>query len=173
MFLLFFDAYLLLQFVWMKKVLFVCLGNICRSPMAEGVFNKLIKERGLQDLFQCDSAGTAGYHIGELPDLRTRKVCELMHTPLDHRGRKINKADLQEFDILLAMDQANYFDILHQLGVSDEDKHKVRLLRSFEPNNLQGEVPDPYYGTMEDFHNVYAMLEKACGALLDTLTEKS
>ena len=172
MFVVFFDAYLSLQFVWMKKVLFVCLGNICRSPMAEGVFNKLAKERGLENLFFSDSAGTAGYHIGELPDLRTRKVCELKHTPLNHRGRKINKDDLQEYDLLLAMDQANYFDILNQLAVSDEEKHKVRLLRSFEQGALEGEVPDPYYGTMEDFHNVYTMLEKACSALLDSLTKK-
>src|SRR4051812_2291384 len=116
----------------MKKVLFVCLGNICRSPMAEGIFNKLITERGLQHQFSCDSAGTAGYHIGELPDYRTRKVCELNETPLDHRGRKLSKGDVQEFDLLLAMDQANYYDILHQLGFNEENQGKVRLLRSFE-----------------------------------------
>lgn len=157
----------------MKKVLFVCLGNICRSPMAEGVFNKLVSERGLDHLFTCDSAGTAGYHIGELPDLRTRKVCEQNDILLQHRGRKINKEDIKEFDLLLAMDQANYFDILHQLNVSEEDKYKVRLLRSFEPNSQSGEVPDPYYGTMEDFQKVYAMLEKACNALLDDLLKDS
>lgn len=155
----------------MKKVLFVCLGNICRSPMAEGVFNKLVSERGAEHLFSCDSAGTAGYHIGELPDLRTRKVCEQNNIVLQHRGRKINKEDLKEFDLLLAMDQANYFDILHQLGVPEEDKHKVRLLRSFEKDNPIGEVPDPYYGTMEDFQKVYTMLEKSCSTLLDILVK--
>lgn len=141
--------------------------------MAEGVFNKLAADKGVDHLFYCDSAGTAGYHIGELPDLRTRKVCEQNGILLQHRGRKINKEDLREFDLLLAMDQANYFDILHQLSVSEEEKHKVRLLRSFEPNGPSGEVPDPYYGTMEDFQKVYTMLEKACNDLLGNLLKDS
>jgi protein-tyrosine phosphatase len=153
----------------MKKVLFVCLGNICRSPMAEGVFNRLIKERGLEGSISCDSAGTAGYHIGELPDFRTRKVCELNNTPLNHRGRKISKEDIQEFDLLLAMDQANYYDILHQLSIKELDQKKVRLMRSYELGAENGEVPDPYYGDMQDFHNVFAMLEKACRGLLEEL----
>lgn len=140
--------------------------------MAEGVFNKLVKERGLEKEFGCDSAGTAGYHIGELPDYRTRKVCENNNTPLSHRGRKLSPEDMQEFDLVLAMDQANYYDILHQLGISEDKQEKVRLLRSYENGTEMGEVPDPYYGDMNDFKNVYTMLEKACGALLNELTKK-
>ncbi len=154
----------------MKKVLFVCLGNICRSPMAEGVLNKLLKEKGLEGKILCDSAGTAGYHIGELPDFRTRKVCEENQAPLNHRGRKICKEDLAEFDLLLAMDQANYYDILHQLAVKEEDRDRIRLVRSYETGAIETkEVPDPYYGDMNDFYTVYTMLENACKGLLQEL----
>ena len=154
----------------MKKILFVCLGNICRSPMAEAIFNSLLREGGLEGLYSCDSAGTAGYHLGELPDFRTRKTCEMNNIPVNHRGRKISKSDVEDFDLLLAMDQTNYQDILRQLTVSEKDEQKVRLLRSYEPNGTGKEIPDPYYGDMNDFKNVYEMLERACGCLLDDLT---
>ena len=151
------------------KVLFVCLGNICRSPMAEGIFNKLTKERGL-DNFSCDSAGTAAYHVGELPDFRTRKICELNTTPLNHRGRKLYPDDLKVFDLIMAMDLMNYKDILDQLHVTEHDKDKVRLMRSYEPDGYGKEVPDPYYGDLDDFKLVYAMLEKSCNEMLDEIT---
>ncbi|MBC7390896.1 MAG: low molecular weight phosphotyrosine protein phosphatase [Opitutaceae bacterium] len=151
------------------KVLFVCLGNICRSPMAEGIFNKLVKERGLGQKYTSDSAGTAGYHIGELPDFRTRKICEVNATPLNHRGRKLLKEDINTFDLILAMDLMNYKDILEQLLVSDSEKSKVRIMRSYEPDGYGKEVPDPYYGDLEDFKLVYSMLENACTCMLDEL----
>jgi protein-tyrosine phosphatase len=157
----------------MKKVLFVCLGNICRSPMAEAIFNKLVAERGLEGHFQSDSAGTAGYHIGELPDFRTRKICEENQAPVSHRGRKISKSDLHDFDIILAMDNANYHDIIRQLAVPEELNDKVQLMRSYDGDSTGAEVPDPYYGNMDDFKNVYAMLQSACNGLLDSLQPKS
>ena len=145
----------------------VCLGNICRSPMAEAIFNKLLKERGLDNVFSCDSAGTAAYHVGELADFRTRKICELNSAPLNHRGRKIHKDDLNVFDLILTMDLMNYKDVLDLLQVTDTDKNKVRLMRSFEPDGYSKEVPDPYYGDLDDFKLVYTMLDQACNAFLD------
>jgi len=153
-----------------KKILFVCLGNICRSPMAEAIFNKLAEDRSLHHVFKCTSAGTAGYHIGELPDYRTRMVCEMNAVTLNHRGRKIGHDDLAEFDLILAMDSSNVRDIIHLLKVKEEHSDKIRLLRSFEPDGEGKEVPDPYYGNLDDFKNVYEMLLKSCGHLLDELT---
>lgn len=154
------------------KVLFVCLGNICRSPMAEAVFNKLVRERKLTDKYTSDSVGTAGYHIGELPDFRTRKICDENQTPIQHHGRKLSKNDLDEFDLLVAMDQSNYRDILSQLGIAEADKDKVKLMRDYDDEGQGLEVPDPYYGDLNDFRHVYAILTKACNALLDELEKK-
>lgn len=155
-----------------KKILFVCLGNICRSPMAEAIFNKLAEDRSLQQVFKCTSAGTAGYHIGELPDFRTRMVCEMNEVAINHRGRKIGYNDLAEFDLILAMDDSNLQDIIQQLKVQEEHLPKIRLLRSFEPDGEGKEVPDPYYGNLDDFKNMYEMLLKSCSHLLDELTSK-
>lgn len=154
------------------NILFVCLGNICRSPMAEGIFNKLVRERGLEEKYACKSAGTAGYHIGELPDFRTRKICEINATPLNHKGRKLLKEDINSFDLILAMDLMNYKDILDQLLVADVDRNKVRIMRSYEPDGYGKEVPDPYYGDLDDFKLVYSMLESSCNHLLDDLELK-
>ena len=140
--------------------------------MAEGVFNKLVKDRGLEHQYSCDSAGTAAYHIGELPDFRTRKICELNATTLNHRGRKLQRDDLKVFDLIIAMDLMNYKDILDILLVADEDKNKVRLMRSYEPDGYGKEVPDPYYGDLDDFKLVYTMLEHSCNGLLDNLEKE-
>jgi len=151
------------------KVLFVCLGNICRSPMAHSVFNKLAKERGLEDQYHATSAGTAGYHIGQSPDARTKIVCDQNQTLIEHKGRKFQKEDFEEFDLILAMDGSNLKDILNLLHENDESRNKVKLLRSYEPNGEGKEVPDPYYGNLDDFNNVYEMLINACGHLLDKI----
>ena len=151
------------------KVLFVCLGNICRSPMAEGVFNKLVNERGLEEKFYSTSAGTADYHIGQSPDARTKIVCDLNKAPIEHKGRKFEKEDLKEFDLILAMDGNNLKDILSLVNENDESRKKVKLLRSYEPNGERKEVPDPYYGNLDDFKTVYSMLVNACNHLLNTL----
>ena len=154
------------------KVLFVCLGNICRSPMAEGIFNKLAKERGLEEQFYSTSAGTAGYHIGQSPDARTKIVCDINKAPVDHKGRKFEKEDFKEFDLILAMDQNNLKDILSLATENDDCRNKVKLLRSYETNGDGKEVPDPYYGNLDDFKNVYEMLVNACNQLLDKINLK-
>jgi len=151
------------------KVIFVCLGNICRSPMADGVFNKLAKERGLEEQFHSTSAGTAGYHIGQSPDARTKIVCDLNKASIEHKGRKFEKEDLKEFDLILAMDKSNLSDILSLVIENDESRNKVKLLRSYEPDGEGKEVPDPYYGNLDDFKNVYSILENACNHLLDKI----
>jgi len=157
----------------MIKVLFVCLGNICRSPLAEAVFNHLAKQRGLQDRLSCDSAGTSTYHIGEPPDERTFEVAEKNGLTLNHLGRQIRADDFQEFDYILAMDESNYRDILQfakNRGVKLRDGRVVKL-RKFENSGANLDVPDPYYGGMRGFDQVYDILNRSITGFLDYLEE--
>ncbi|PKQ70160.1 low molecular weight protein-tyrosine-phosphatase [Raineya orbicola] len=151
----------------MKKVLFVCLGNICRSPLAEGIFKKLIEEAGLQNQISVDSAGTSSYHIGELPDYRTCQVAEKNGIILTHRARQVRKEDFLEFDYILAADKSNLQHLQNLQKQVLNGKAKVCLIRDWEGKNL--EVPDPYYGTMRDFEDGYALLEKSLKSFLDHL----
>jgi protein-tyrosine phosphatase len=139
------------------KVLFVCLGNICRSPLAEGILGKLAKEAGLQEQIQIDSAGTSTYHLGELPDYRTRQVAENNGIRLTHRARQFKKSDFEEFDYILAADKSN---LAHLKTLQNpHSKAKLHLIRDWEGDSL--EVPDPYYGSMKDFEEGYVILENA------------
>ena len=160
----------------MINVLFVCLGNICRSPIAEGTFRELVKKRGLQDEISCDSAGTAGYHIGQLPDQRTMKNAEKHGLKLTHRGRKLSVADLDDFEHIVVMDEANFKDVndfyyktIHKTPLAD----KLFLLRDHDPET-RGivEVPDPYYESEPFFEDVYQIVWRSNRALLDYLIEK-
>lgn len=145
----------------MIKVLFVCLGNICRSPLAEAIFKKMLQEQGLEDKISCDSAGTSDYHIGELPDERTIANATKNGLTLNHRGRQINKSDFSRFDYILAMDKGNYRNIaLAKEGLSNS-KAKIFMMRQFENSNEPAEVPDPYYGGAEGFQKVYEVLQNA------------
>ena len=150
------------------KILFVCLGNICRSPLAEGVLGKLLAAEGLQGQIEVDSAGTSAYHIGELPDYRTRQVAENNGIRLTHRARQFKKADFDEFDYILAADKSN---LSHLKSLQNpHSKAKLHLIRDWEGENL--EVPDPYYGTMKDFEEVYLIVEKALRLFLEKLKKE-
>ncbi|HVD99179.1 MAG TPA: low molecular weight protein-tyrosine-phosphatase [Cytophagaceae bacterium] len=151
----------------MYKILFVCLGNICRSPLAEGVFKQYVSQKGLENNILCDSAGTAGYHIGSCPDTRSIQIARLYGIELDHFGRKLEPEDFNQFDVILAMDENNYKDILSLQKKSDGDA-KVFMFRDFDPAG-KGNVPDPYYGSMKDFDEVYQMCARTSENLLKYL----
>ncbi len=154
----------------MIKVLFVCLGNICRSPMAEGLFRDLVGKRELADRIHIDSAGTHGYHIGDPPDER---ACRAMaHHGVDIgrlEGRKVRAVDLDEFDYVLAMDRSNLRDLERLAG---GPRSHVRLFLEFAGNSTEREVPDPYYGGPEGFERVYALLEDAAVGLLGDIERR-
>ncbi|MEO8385316.1 MAG: low molecular weight protein-tyrosine-phosphatase [Betaproteobacteria bacterium] len=150
------------------KVLFVCLGNICRSPTAEAVFDKLVAEHGLTDVLEVDSAGTNGFHIGQSPDPRSVKCAAkrgIDLTPL--RGRQIERADFERFDYVIAMDDEN----VRQLSaLCPESQHgKFSLLLSYADRCNYREVPDPYYGGTREFELVLDLIESGCRGLLDHL----
>jgi low molecular weight protein-tyrosine phosphatase len=151
------------------RICFLCTGNICRSPTAEGVMRSLVEAAGLADRFDLDSAGTGGWHAGEQPDPRTRAVARRRGVVLDHRARRITAGDLDRFDLILAMDGDNLRDLDHVVRGAARRPH-VRLLRSFDPAAPTGaEVPDPYYGGDRGFDDVFDICDAACRGLLDHL----
>ena len=150
------------------QLLFVCLGNICRSPSAEGIMNHLIQEKELGDRIMCDSAGTSSYHIGSSPDRRMTAAAKLRDIALEGQARQFTVADFEEFDLILAMDKDNYQDIL-RLDSTGRYKDKVRLMCSFCTQHDDEEVPDPYYGGTEGFNYVIDLLLDACEGLLDSI----
>ncbi|MEH1982100.1 MAG: low molecular weight protein-tyrosine-phosphatase [Nostoc sp.] len=148
------------------KLLFVCLGNICRSPSAENIMNHLIEQAGLSDRILCDSAGTSSYHVGSPPDRRmSAAAATKLGIKLRGRARQFQKSDFQDFDLILAMDQENYENIL-TLDRTQEYQHKVRLMCEFCSRHTLKEVPDPYYGGEEGFNQVIDLLIDACEGLL-------
>ncbi|MGY8810297.1 MAG: low molecular weight protein-tyrosine-phosphatase [Pseudomonadales bacterium] len=149
----------------MTRVLFVCLGNICRSPSAQGVFEARLAERGLQEQFVVDSAGTGGYHTGEPPDKRATSAAHKRGYDLSRqRARAVRDSDFNEFDLILAMDNSNLQNLLAR---APEVTHtKIQLFMSVAPQ-LPQEVPDPYFGGDDGFEQVLDMLETAADALLD------
>lgn len=159
----------------MKTTLFVCLGNICRSPMAEGVFKDLLEKQELQEQFSCDSAGTAAYHTGELADTRMRETAQSHGIMLTSRARKISVEDFDNFDYILAMDKSNYDNILAlRKQRQHEGKAQVMMMRNFSssPANQNQGVPDPYYGTQDGFEEVYQILLDANNNFLNFLKEQ-
>jgi len=154
------------------RVLFVCLGNICRSPLAEGVFQHLARSRGLESRLEVDSAGTGAWHVGERPDKRSRAVALKHGIELPGRARQVDEEDLRDFDLILAMDGDN----LHQLRSMESataETVEIRLLREFDPAS-DGDlaVPDPYYGGPDGFDTVFEMVHRSCEALLDELEDR-
>ncbi|NEP00193.1 MAG: low molecular weight phosphotyrosine protein phosphatase [Symploca sp. SIO2E9] len=152
------------------KLLFVCLGNICRSPSAENIMNHLIEQAGLSDSIFCDSAGTSSYHIGSLPDRRMTVAAEHRGIILKGRARQFQKSDFEEFDLILAMDHQNYRDIL-SLDSGMKYLDKVRLMCEFAWHHSEQEVPDPYYGGSEGFNRVIDLLLDACEGLLQQVVK--
>ncbi len=144
------------------KVLMVCLGNICRSPLAEGILKKQVQEKGLD--WEVDSAGTSGWHVGELPDSRSIAIAKQYGIDItDQRSRKFQKADLDTFDLVLAMDTSNYNDIL-RLASADQAA-KVKMILNFAYPNENRSVPDPYYN--DGFEGVYTLLDLSCGKIIE------
>jgi protein-tyrosine phosphatase len=153
------------------KLLFVCLGNICRSPTAEGVMRHLVREAGLEDRIEIDSAGTGGWHVGAPPDERATDAAQRRGIVLEGAARRFDPADFDRFDLILAMDGENLRD-LRALAPDREAAEKVRLLREFDPASNGSpdlDVPDPYYGGPDGFDVVLDQVEAACRGLLDEI----
>lgn len=148
----------------MIRVLFVCMGNICRSPTAQGVFERLVAEAGLAHVIAVDSAGTADYHVGESPDSRSTRAARSRGIDIGHqRARKARPEDFLDFDIVIAMDRANLRNLVHMAG--SRGREKLRLFLEFAP--LAGEdVPDPYYGDADGFERVLDLCDAAGRGLL-------
>ena len=153
-------------------VLFVCMGNICRSPTAEGVFRKVVSDAGLDAGILVDSAGTHAYHINEPPDRRARVAAERRGFPLDNiRARRVSGEDYERFDYILAMDEDN-LSILKE-GAPEQHRYKVRLFLEFAESSRVMEVPDPYYGGAAGFERVLDLVEEASEGLLESLRRES
>lgn len=156
------------------SLLFVCLGNICRSPLAEGIFLHLARERGVASRFRVDSAGTGAWHVGSPPDPRALAIARKHGVHLPSIGRQVDPlTDFETFDLILPMDNSNRTDLL-DLGAP---RDRVRLMRSFDPSlasepDHRLDLPDPYYGSGDGFQRVYDMLLAACSGLLDELATR-
>ncbi len=147
------------------KVLMICLGNICRSPLAEGILKHKIAEKNLD--WTVDSAGTGGWHAGELPDRRSIAIAKKYGIDLtDQRARQFQKADLDTFDLILTMDDSNFKDI-QRFAKTDAQRAKIHLIMNFSRPNSDLEVPDPYYDNR--FQLVYELLDEACAAIVNSL----
>jgi protein-tyrosine phosphatase len=153
----------------MIRILFVCLGNIIRSPLAENLFLHLAHQKGVSDKYAVDSAGTAGYHVGESPDPRMRRVAVEYGLKYDGKARQFSQADFDRFDLIIPMDMSNRSDLL-RFARNAQDEEKIFTMRTFDPlgNSTDG-VPDPYYGGVDGFHTTYKIVERSCQGLLDAL----
>jgi len=154
------------------SVLFVCLGNICRSPLAEGVFRHVLDEGGVTDRFRVDSAGTGSWHVGESPDHRSVRSAATHGVALTGHSRQVQPEDFRTFDFIVAMDQSNLSHLQqYRDGVGGEAA--LLLLREFDPEGGPGaEVPDPYYGGPNGFEEVYDMVDRSCRELLTHILEE-
>ena len=146
------------------KILFVCLGNICRSPAAQGIFQAVVDRNGSTALFHVDSAGTYSGHHGDLPDRRMCSAAAARGYSLTHRARPVTSLDFLEFDLVMAMDDNNYTDLMH-LAPSVEDSRKIKRMADYLTGHSITYIPDPYYMGRDGFELVLDLLENACGNL--------
>ena len=151
------------------KILFVCLGNICRSPSAEAVMKKLVKDAGLDNYIEIDSAGIMGYHEGERADQRMRAHASRRGYVLDSISRPVRTTDFYDFDLIIGMDDRN-IDDLKRKAPDLESVAKIHQMTEYSRNKLYDHVPDPYYGGASGFELVLDLLEDACGGLLETIS---
>jgi len=150
------------------RILFVCLGNICRSPLAEAVFRHKVRERGVEDQFEIDSAGTSGYHNGAPPDARSSETARRRGVELAGQSRRLGAADLRRFDYVIAMDGENLHEI-RALEAAAGGSARIHRLREWDPEASSADVPDPYYGGPGGFDDVHDIVDRSCQALLDHL----
>ncbi|SRR5690554_1501663 len=154
------------------RILFVCLGNICRSPAAEGIMKKLVEKNELQDFIEVDSAGTSGWHEGELPDERMRAHGEKRAYNFSSPARKFRKADFDNFDYIIVMDRNNYNNV-KSMANGKEEVGKIRMMTDYSVQYSHHEyVPDPYYGGTSGFELVLDLLEDACEGLLQAIKKE-
>jgi protein-tyrosine phosphatase len=154
------------------RLLFVCLGNICRSPLAEAVMRRMVEERGLAEWISIDSAGTGAWHAGEPPDQRMRQVALERGVSMDgQRASQLQASDLDHYTHVFVMDKSNLHDTLY-LDTEDRNGHKVRLFRELDPVPGDYQVPDPYYGGPGGFENVFGIVERTCAEILDRLARE-
>lgn len=154
-----------------KKILMVCLGNICRSPMAQGILEKKVAETELE--IQVDSAGTSDYHINQAPDSRAISKTKEYGIDISHyRGRQLQKEDFTIFDHIFVMDTSNYNNAL-ELTETEEERSKLQMILNLSQPNSNMSVPDPYFGGEEGFENVYRLLDSACDILIENLTNEA
>ena len=151
-----------------KSILFVCMGNICRSPMAEGVFLHILKREKVEHLFTVDSAGTHGYHAGELADSRMRMHAGRRGYTLESRSRKFIQNDFELYDTIVVMDDSNYDDLCEKASTLD-DKNKIVRMADYCKKHQASHIPDPYYGGEQGFEHVIDLLEDACENLFAQL----
>lgn len=153
-----------------KKILFVCLGNICRSPLAEAIFKKQILLRGLDEKYVSDSCGTANYHVGDKPDPRTIRNARHNEVDIQHVGRQLSADDFLKFDLILTMDRQNFQNTI-EIAASVSDKlAEIKMIRTYDPESLGvQDVPDPWYGNEDGFEEIFQMLWRTCDELINQL----
>lgn len=151
------------------KILFVCLGNIIRSPLGEHMMKKIVSEAELVNQYHIESAGTAGYHVGNSPDGRMRDVAAKNGLIYNGKAQQAETKHLEEFDLIIAMDQSNKHN-LYAIAETQEQRDKIITMRTYDPlGNAKSDVPDPYYGGIEGFDNVFEIVKRSCQGLFESL----